>query len=1268
MSLPVITENSMYKDAAGRAAIVADPKLATELFFVNFLGFVGLYALNDSRGYMKTHEATEKKLRISEIADDNHDSSLAVKLCVDAGVLPEAKAYSITRFLNLIKTRVVRAKDVDDAKVRALVAGTALDVKPMSGVVKAVVSDFMSGKIGIKEFSRLIYDVSKKTEWRDYSTEFRTIVLKGQYTDYFTVMKRNASVTPTTTAAAPAPALPPAYVPPVVSTPAAPKLLAPPSLSAMSSQERLIWIFGNWNADAVVKLDKSMNGLETFGSLSWQDAIEVCKRHVLPKWQDVSFWSRLTSMASNQDGKSAYAMAAAICALVELRNEGGIGISGLASRVATIFNTDWQEKALFHDGFEDICNNIKLDSPFAVHSFSSALHAMFPIRNLRWTKGIDLKSSDINKSHVFLLPFIDSKNMAAIGTIIEVNNELLIPVDSSPEVVAWVKKHGSVFSPWLVNDVARPKGATPASAYMKGIMSSMPEDRKGGPVSVFEIARMKEMTSAEWDVVAREVGDELVKTDPRFMQEDGMASRKIFSSPNDGETFAKAISAAMGYLVNFHPKLAKDRGQWTSITIRQLMRAPVTQEKYDLLVSVCGYSYRSGQNIDSVNALALLESVLKDVPDLSEGEYVLPVLLASAAQFDLGAAINALKGIVATNNRTLRTSMLYLFSGPAENISKELVGPELYPCIRWAWGISGDDMVAMINAGSTYTGGMTDISGPGILLSLYWPKVRELTGPSVYDKVSSAVHQLPVYAWGAKVLEAIDMNRFSATGRDAYQITKVLEELDANDPDDAAMMAVYATRIIPHMANGIGTTEMTPTIALTKAMVLAGGDRTVMTAKMNACVKYMISTPKNTVLDIAQAVRSISMSNLVDLIDRDAMISLVNKLSKSTSKAALESLPLLAFGNSQATSLSPLFVEAVRAARCERAVINRVVTGNAVRQALSVVNNDPNGVKLKIDGDRINTFLKFNDIDVTAMSAAAVSKLEDLGKARQAIATVVPPLAMTDISTPEVNKDRTKYLHRNNQYNHGKQLGMEVKRTFTVDIKGQRERFDAWVAAHPNTRILTLFHGTGTINAAFILRFGFKIIKSSDPSVTGRMLGDGIYFADNINKSMLYMSNAGYVREAGQEGYVMKCKVALGNRPKDNREGAKEHTTLVSNEWAIFNLDQIVIEEAYYGHSRWKQDVKGILEENAYRPMESCFMFMDGRVPVTMTDTADFETIVSMGDHITIERTAKGPIVNIRHDASVKPMDRCYRYGEEMQSSDNAKELKVFLKLLSNTY
>ena len=82
----------------------------------------------------------------------------------------------------------------------------------------------------------------------------------------------------------------------------------------------------------------------------------------------------------------------------------------------------------------------------------------------------------------------------------------------------------------------------------------------------------------------------------------------------------------------------------------------------------------------------------------------------------------------------------------------------------------------------------------------------------------------------------------------------------------------------------------------------------------------------------------------------------------------------------------------------------------------------------------------------------------------------------------------------------------------------------------------------------------------------------------------------------------------------------------------------------------------------------STFMFMDGMVPIDKTLLVDFDKLPDFGNHVTVETSAKGPIVTIRHDTTVKPVHRCYRWGGELQSVEKARELTAFLKLLRNTY
>jgi len=100
--------------------------------------------------------------------------------------------------------------------------------------------------------------------------------------------------------------------------------------------------------------------------------------------------------------------------------------------------------------------------------------------------------------------------------------------------------------------------------------------------------------------------------------------------------------------------------------------------------------------------------------------------------------------------------------------------------------------------------------------------------------------------------------------------------------------------------------------------------------------------------------------------------------------------------------------------------------------------------------------------------------------------------------------------------------------------------------------VVPAYHGTGGIAAGMILRYGFKVIKSSDPSVVGRMLGDGIYFSNKIDKVSQYVSNGGYSRQHGQKGYVMEMDTNLGTRNRDYRAaGIDGRDSIRSPEWCV---------------------------------------------------------------------------------------------------------------------
>lgn len=108
-----------------------------------------------------------------------------------------------------------------------------------------------------------------------------------------------------------------------------------------------------------------------------------------------------------------------------------------------------------------------------------------------------------------------------------------------------------------------------------------------------------------------------------------------------------------------------------------------------------------------------------------------------------------------------------------------------------------------------------------------------------------------------------------------------------------------------------------------------------------------------------------------------------------------------------------------------------------------------------------------------------------------------------------------------------------------------------------------MIHGTGSIAAAFISKFGFRDIPEGvGIATTGKMLGPGIYLAKDVDKSLSYIGDAGYSKGKGSEGYMFECQVCLGEYGVDFKDG-RGHK-LVSPEWVAKKFqEQILVTKLY---------------------------------------------------------------------------------------------------------
>ncbi|ADM80108.1 hypothetical protein phiAS5_ORF0265 [Aeromonas phage phiAS5] len=218
---------------------------------------------------------------------------------------------------------------------------------------------------------------------------------------------------------------------------------------------------------------------------------------------------------------------------------------------------------------------------------------------------------------------------------------------------------------------------------------------------------------------------------------------------------------------------------------------------------------------------------------------------------------------------------------------------------------------------------------------------------------------------------------------------------------------------------------------------------------------------------------------------------------------------------------------------------------------------------------RVKKMFEFNEIDPDELVKSAKIRAKKgetfsdyIARVEAAADTnvVVPPPAVVDDNIT----DEQKYLigkHLVDNYYAGKHGNTYplIHKSFTVNMTypEYNEFLKQQEAEGKLEQIVPCFHGTGGIAANMVLRYGFKIIPSKDKSVVGRMLGDGLYFSNKIDKILQYVSNEGYGRHSGTRGYVFEMESILGERRKDYRSAGvpnpTDHHGVRSPEWAVFD-------------------------------------------------------------------------------------------------------------------
>lgn len=361
-------------------------------------------------------------------------------------------------------------------------------------------------------------------------------------------------------------------------------------------------------------------------------------------------------------------------------------------------------------------------------------------------------------------------------------------------------------------------------------------------------------------------------------------------------------------------------------------------------------------------------------------------------------------------------------------------------------------------------------------------------------------------------------------------------------------------------------------------------------------------------------------------------------------------------------------------------VVTKIVQSSILERFSASYQNDIIKPYKEQTQEEILRSMRFNRIGFELMNEFYDPKktLSQNIEASENLNVVIEPLKVTEISaTKEQLIEATAMIESFNKHAHSSgQMGALVLRMFDVSIPKQHAQWPEFTArmqeeGKPNDYMPTVFHGTGSVAASMILRYGFSIPEyDAEAGMSGRALGDGVYFTNVSDKATLYIGDDGY--KGGSTGYLFEMDAQLGqpaevnSSPHPDTDGtlynhrsggfatATNHRDFISPEWAVFDPHgQVRIRRAYEVKLVHQSKIAELLNGNAsysaiaeaetkpttfgeFKLMEAeggkekhtaTYIFADGMVPVSKGKAVPWTKASIKG--VRVESGQQGVIISV---------------------------------------
>jgi hypothetical protein len=1299
----MLVENSLYTDQAGRDALVKDKVLVQDALCFSLFGFLGCYQLAQNRSFLKSYETSEGRLSLYAIGDTNHDVSLSIKLAADATTIPTPAAQNMTKLLYKIKAKQIKGP-LDETLVRQLIAQLKLSAHRPSSMIYNAVQEFETGQASLGQLAFKLYNLSKIPNFTKVSGEFRQLVMKGQYQELFAKLPKIGSVgaAVTTTAGGPVTVKASPITAPV-------QVVSPAVVVAAAKPEFTIEGFANVPDDVLHPfLLDCLKSVASSAAVIRDAVIRFCKKNKIENkvdpvriaisllkatanWiEDAYNKEQLGSemikaskwVTSFEKNASSYKIMR-LCWLHAYKINRPLLLEGRwkefidTTRWPYFYQTsldekwiidDWNpiflqkiiEPSLFWRGLSDTTNNSNSNMGSL---FSEAVRQVYIASAMR-TRKVTIPMLPLTPELWALLTWkisYLSSNYIAPAYYTGYENPLLenllkmalhIPSENPP---ISVKKTGSTFV------VGMSKAKVDALPVLKTSIEGLL--KKG----LIQFVDFSDLLTVAKDLTLQIASTYTYTYYSNFFNEVDMAFKKIDS--------ASTVLSSEPYIKWFVESVIDNKIPLTIFSMSSY-EYPDALKLYWNVAAEYGVDPRSKL---SFSLWSKFGAFISNNPQLDQKD-IQKMFNIHAGSFTPDDIKNGINGMDADMLNTCIpvlaqaykdgtiTHPLYLTTDDWGAVIKytpvDLLGAWKIPTEKVTgffqdyrvsrqkrnWFMLNDlavrkdrfelfikQSIKQISTGSSpilsLKSFITDYNASMIPESEIPDQVKAavMAGVEAIKDLKSGVNYTDISGYNdAPIPPWLDVEIKKEILAAAHQTMNITNLANAHTLMDKKDFNLYVnSKTTQQFGDSIVIDDSTSAIQICK----------ILTDMAKAPASYTI----NTLLRIAYAMHKNSK-----MIGKNA--------SPDYTKSAYESICEIL--NSMSASgrqgeVDQMYDALSFAPTLRAKIVDWFRKASLLKNAIESVKNDPVHALVDIDQKRMNQLMRYNNIQFPAALTTRVTKANKLSDLILAHTTFdLEDLAITEETADEKQLDRrTAEYDAFNHYRHGG-IGVKFLKTFAVNIQSQKAANAAWDVAHSSANVMDpVFHGTGSVAASFILRYGFSVIGKTDSSVVGRMLGDGIYFSNVLDKCGQYVGDGGYSRGIGTKGYVLQMKANLGTEGTDYKTAV---AGVISPEWCVFHPnDQLNIYKAHFVELVGKAQIQAIkdkvaLNENFFAveqfrehlnedvqnaPDRGCisYTFIDGQIPISDTVLIDFEQFdtTAYGPHVTMEPSALGPVIYI---------------------------------------